>query len=158
MHGVCCRAQEKVVIFLPIKQPRASNHLSSCYRLLPWFYGRKQIYISSSEKYNDFIFPQFLLIQFFSDTGAHLFISRLCLLSLANSHIRVLTPRVMIPGPGCSSLLQQHAAPVKSPPLPCSWGFLLCESVVCKLLWVVKHTDPQRTSSCSLTQKVCHIP
>lgn len=98
---LCCKAQEKAVLFLPIKQPRASYHLSSCYRILPWFHGRKQIYISSSEKYNDFTFPQFLLIQFLSDTGAHLFISRLCLQSLANSHIRFLTPRIMIPGPGC---------------------------------------------------------
>lgn len=158
--GLCawrlsCRAQEKAVIFLPIKQPRACHSLSSCYRILLWFHGRKQIYISSSEKYNDFTFPQFLLIQFLSDTGAHLFISRLCLQSLANSHMRFLTPRIMIPGPGCFYLLQQHTAPVKLLSLPCFWGFLLCESTVCKLFWIVKHTDPQRACSCSLTQKVC---
>lgn len=100
-------------MFLPIKQPRASNRLSSCYRILPWFHGRKQIHISSSEKYNEFTFPQFLLIQFLSDTGAHLFISCLCLRSLAKSHIRFSTLRIMIPGPGCFSLLQQHTAPVK---------------------------------------------
>lgn len=127
---LCCRAQEKAFIFLPIKQPRASNCLSSCYRILPCFHGRKQIYISSSKKLNDFTFPQFLLIQFLSGTGAHLFISCLCLQSLAKSHIKFSTPRIMIPGPGCFSLLQQHTAPVKRPSLPCSWGFLLRESMV----------------------------
>lgn len=76
-------------------------------------------------------FPSSSFIQFLSDTGAHLFISHLCLQSLANSHIRFLTPRIMVPGPGCFSLLQQHTAPVKLLSLPCSWGFLLCESTVC---------------------------
>lgn len=124
-----CRAHEKALYFCPSNkkdQASAFPTVTEYYHVFMW---RKQIYISSSEKYNDFTFPQFLLIRFLSEHRRTLiYFQSVFTKSCKRVTQEFWLPRIMIPGPGCFSLLHQHTAAVKLPSLPCSWGFLLHES------------------------------